>query len=47
MQHNEGGGGLEPIRKVRDAAIHVERSRRLSFAEIIAALDIPCLEALE
>ena len=47
MQHNEEGGGLEPVRKAGDDAIHVERSRRLPFAEIIAALDIPCLEALE
>ena len=39
--------GLELLRNVRGSAIHVERSRRLSFAEIIAALDIPCLEALE
>ena len=47
MQHNEEGGGLEPVRKAGDGAIHVERSRRLSFAGIIAALDIPCLEAVE
>jgi len=35
-QNNEEGGGLEPIRKVRDDAIHVEGSHRLPVAEVAA-----------
>ena len=35
-ENNEEGGGLEPVRKVRDDAIHVERPHRLPVADVAA-----------
>jgi hypothetical protein len=35
-ENNEEGGGLEPVRKVRDDAIHVERSHCLPVADVAA-----------
>jgi hypothetical protein len=36
-----------PIRTVTENAIRAERSPYLSIAQVVAALDIPCMEALD
>ena len=46
VEHDEGGG-LEPVRKVRDEAVHVE-DRIICMAHgLMRTLDIPCPEALK
>jgi hypothetical protein len=35
-ENNEEGGGLKPVRKVRDDVIHVERPHRLPVADVAA-----------